>query len=255
MNERILIIDDETNIRTMMKLALAHTGYGVTTASDGREGLDLYKNGEDHDLVLLDQRMPGMPGIEVQKVIFSRNPQVRLIVITAFGTIDLAVETIREGASDFLRKPFTAETLRAAVRSALDRPLRKAGECQPVGMVCREFTRTTINGYSFELESETIDDRIGDIACEFEVHRSDEESRINVVLPAYVQELVKAYTDSESVPGGMRFWHAMCEEALANYLWQNASPPEGQTLRIDDLSTSLQRWLDSMLTVSVAYGR
>lgn len=255
MNERILIIDDETNIRTMMKLALAHSGYTVSTASDGREGLELYKNGEDHDLVLLDQRMPGMPGIEVQKVVFSRNPQARLIVITAFGTIDLAVETIREGASDFLRKPFTAETLRAAVRSALDRPLRRAGECQPVGMVCREFTRTTINGYSFELESESVDDHIGDIRCEFQVHRSDEESQIAVILPAYVQELVRAYTDSETVPGGMRFWHAMCEEALANHLWQNASPPEGHTLRIDDLSTSLQRWLDSMLTVSLAHGR
>ncbi|RYG39008.1 response regulator [bacterium] len=255
MNERILIIDDETNIRTMMKLALAHSGYHVATASDGREGLEIYGNGENHDLVLLDQRMPGMPGIEVQKVVFNRNPQARLIVITAFGTIDLAVETIREGASDFLRKPFTADTLRASVRSALDRPLRKVGDCQPVGTVCREFTRTTINGFSFELDGESIDDRIGDITCEFEVHRTSEDYRVSVILPAYVQELVKAYTDSETVPGGMRFWHAMCEEALANHLWQNATPPEGNTLRIEDLSTSLQRWLDSMLTVSVAYGR
>ncbi|AIE87232.1 response regulator [Fimbriimonas ginsengisoli] len=250
MSASILVIDDETNIRTMIRLALAHAGYNVETASDGPEGLAKYENGAKWDLVLLDQRMPGMPGIEVQREIFRRNPHARLILITAFGTIDLALEAIQAGASDFLRKPFTAETLRLAVQSALARQT-EASHTVPVGMVCREFTRTTINGFSFELESQTADDHSGDMICLFDVHRAGApQKRVKVVLPAYVMELVKAYTDAEEVPGGERFWIAMCEESLANHLWQNAEVPADDVLRIEDLSTSLQRWLDSVMTVS-----
>lgn len=249
MSARILVIDDETNIRTMIKLALEHVGYQVDTAADGQEGLLKFGDGQFWDLVLLDQRMPGMPGIEVQKEIYKRNPEARLILITAFGTIDLALEAIQAGASDFLRKPFTADTLRYSVKSALDRPVQHMAAV-PVDMVCREFTRTTFNGFSFELEEQHVDEHMGDVTCLFEVTRAAEAGKkVRVALPAYVMELVKAYTDSEHVPGGARFWVAMCEEALANYLWQHAEVPNDGILRIEDLSSSLQRWLDSVLTV------
>jgi len=252
LSARILVIDDEANIRTMIRLALAHAGHEVETAADGAEGLSKYGKGESTDLVLLDQRMPGMPGIEVQREIFRRNGSARIILITAFGTIDLALEAIQAGASDFLRKPFTAETLRLAVQSALDRPPTHMSAV-PVGMVCREFTRTTINGFSFELDHQSTDDQVGDITCFFDVHRAyGPTNPVKVILPAYVMELVKAYTDSEQVPGGQRFWIAMCEESLANHLWQNAEVPPDNLLRIEDLSTSLQRWLDSVMTVAVA---
>lgn len=233
----------------MIKLALEHSGYAVEAAADGSEGLGKYGDGSSWDLVLLDQRMPGMPGIEVQREIFRRNPKARLILITAFGTIDLALEAIQAGASDFLRKPFTADTLRLAVRSSLDRPVEI--QCAvPVSRVCREFTRTTFNGFGFELESEQTDDHIGDLTCTFAVHRASESgTSVKVILPAYVMELVKCHTDCEHMPGGHRFWNAMCEEALANHLWQHAAPPEGGVLRIEDLSSGLQRWLDSMMTV------
>jgi len=236
----------------MMKLVLEHSGYQVQTASDGVEGLAKFGDGHPWDLVLLDQRMPGMPGIEVQREIYRRNRETRLILITAFGTIDLALEAIKAGASEFLRKPFTADTLRSAVASALSRPVCH-DKSAPVHMVCREFTRTTINGFSFDLAGASTDDRTGEIVCRFNVqHTLEAAGEVTVVLPVYVQELVKAYTDSEYVPGGDRFWHAMCEEALANFLWQNAQMPPGNSLRIEDLSTGLQKWLDSMLTVSLA---
>ncbi len=235
----------------MIKLALEHAGYETGAAADGAEGLMKFGDGTFWDLVLLDQRMPGMPGIEVQKEIYKRNPKAKLILITAFGTIDLALEAIQAGASDFLRKPFTADTLRLAVKSALERDVMHSGAV-PVGKVCREFTRATINGFSFELDKEITDDHIGDLTCIFEVSRAAEVAgRVKVILPAYVMELVKAYTDSDNVPGGHRFWHAMCEEALANHLWQNAELPPDNILRIEDLSTGLQKWLDSVLTVSL----
>jgi hypothetical protein len=123
----------------------------------------------------------------------------------------------------------------------------------PVGLVCREFTRTNINGFSFELDHEDVDETSDDLTCHFDVHRPGMESaRVRVILPAYVKEFVKAYTDSEHLPGGHRFWQAMCEESLANHLWQNAEVPLDHVLRIEDLSTSLQKWLDSVLTVAVA---
>src|SRR5579862_2615392 len=103
----------------MIRLALQHVGYQVEAASDGEEGLRKFGDGEGWDLVLLDQRMPGMTGIEVQKVIRKRSSKTKLIMITAFGTIDLAAEAIQAGAMDFLRKPFTADTLRGAIQSAI----------------------------------------------------------------------------------------------------------------------------------------
>jgi len=236
----------------MIKLALAHVGYEVETANDGPEGLKKFGDGSSWDLVLLDQRMPGMSGIDVEHEIFKRSADARLILITAFGTIDLALEAIQAGASDFLRKPFTTETLRNSVKAVLERPVQRL-TAVPVGMACKEFTRTTINGFSFELDHRSVDEATGDILCVFHVNHSDgTASNVKVVLHAYVVELVKAYSDSESVPGELHFWQAMCEEALANYLWQNAAPPPDKMLQIEDLSSSLQRWLDSVLTVSLA---
>jgi CheY-like chemotaxis protein len=235
----------------MIRLALEHVRYQVETASDGQEGLAKFGEGVAWDVVLLDQRMPGMPGIEVLKEIYRRRPSTKLIMITAFGTIDLALEAIQSGAVDFLRKPFAIETLRASVKASLERPACSKMTAVPVDLVCREFTRTTINGFSFDLEDEHIDEHIGDMTCKFAVSQATAAPvSVRVILPAYVMELAKAYTDSERLPYGNRLWQAMCEEALANHLWQQAELPEDNVLRIDDLSTSLQRWLDSVMTIS-----
>ncbi len=235
----------------MIRLALEHVGYVVDTASDGQEGLAKFAEGVEWDAVLLDQRMPGMPGIEVLREIYRRRPATRLIMITAFGTIDLALEAIQSGAADFLRKPFTAQTLRAAVKSALEREHRRM-TAVPVDLVCREFTRTTINGYSFDLIEMHQDEESEDHVCDFSVTRAnDEPAKVRVILPSYVTELVKAYTDTERLPFGNRLWQAMSEESLANFLWQNAELPPDNLLRIEDLSTSLREWLDKVLTVEL----
>src|SRR5438874_8150519 len=143
---RILIIDDETNIRVMIKLALRGAGHSVGMASDGREGLESFQDGARWDLVLLDQRMPGMDGIEVMREIRARSSSIPVIMITAFGTIDLAVDAMRAGARDFLRKPFTIETLRGAVDAALQSvPLTESVENVPI-----TYGLTTLNGFRVE---------------------------------------------------------------------------------------------------------
>lgn len=238
----------------MIRLALQHVGHEVEAAADGEEGVKKFGDGSNFDLVLLDQRMPGMSGIEVQRRIRKKSPKTRIIMITAFGTIDLAAEAIQAGAVDFLRKPFTADTLRQAVQSALERQVLSLTE--NTASAFTPFTRTTINGFRFEPMPEGRSSENGDITCEFVVDQpGGTHSNVRVILPNYVCELVKAYTDMEEPPGGEGFWQGLAEEALANFLWQNAELPAQNMLRIEDLSAGLQRWLDSVLTVEFSEAR
>lgn len=248
----ILIIDDENNIRMMVRLALQHAGHTVETASDGPEGLEKFGQGASMDLVLLDQRMPGMEGLDVLREIRRRAPMARIIMITAFGTIDLAVEAMKAGAADFLRKPFTAETLRGAVQTALDETVIRDARMPPHGKtpVSISYAMTTINGFRIETQNGTLCQPNGEIRYDFAVRNPIGEICACVVqLPVYLVELIKAHADLETMPGGERFWQSFCEEALANYVWQQSEfPPEG-TLRVEELTTSLRRWVDRAITL------
>lgn len=239
---RILIVDDENNIRMMMRLSLQHVGHLIDTAADGQEALDKFGDGSGYDLVVLDQRMPGLEGITVLNQMRYTDPQARIIMATAFGTIDLAVDAMKAGATDFLRKPFSSETLRDAVASALN----AQRETVPAGVT---FASTTINGYRIEFKVTEAKHTAAGFQQDFTISDAESRSaRCTVVLPNYVAELVRAHADRDEIPGGDRFWQALCEEALANYLWQHAEfPPDGQ-LRLEDLTTGLRRFVDVVLT-------
>lgn len=245
---RILVIDDEANIRLMLKMALAHVGHEVTLAADAYEGLDAFGDGSGFDLTLLDQRMPGLSGIEALQTMKQRQPSARILLITAFGTIDLAAEALENGATDFLRKPFTVEVLRGAVDAALrnEPRLPTVANAAPLPAL---FERAQING--FRIVSSPGIERAGDgsLSKTFGVQGFDGASRrCQVRLPAYLVELVKTHADCETVPGGDDFWQAFCGEVLANYLWQHAVVPPGGILVLEDLSRSLKHWIDAVLT-------
>jgi DNA-binding NtrC family response regulator len=121
MSTRILIIDDEAHIRRMMRLTLETAGYEVGEAGDGLQGLETFGDGTTWDAVLLDQRMPGMDGLETLRRLKERDPEARIIMVTAFASIELAVEAMKLGATDFVRKPMTPEILRNTVAAALDK--------------------------------------------------------------------------------------------------------------------------------------
>lgn len=246
---RILVIDDESNIRLMLKLALVHVGHTVETAADGYEGLELFQEGASWDLVLLDQRMPGLEGLEVLREIRGRVPAARIIMITAFGTIDLATEAMALGATNFLRKPFTVDTLRGAVDAALAGPLQGEGISGSESPIPYAFDTTTVNGYRLRSSPGVAMVKDGGLSDIFTVTTtSGEEQQCRVVVPCYVAELVKAHADLDEMPGDERFWQALCGEALANYLWQNADVPEGGTLTVDDLTSGLRHWIDAVLS-------
>ena len=239
---RILVVDDENNIRMMVRLALQHVGHTVTTAADGSEALEKFDDGSGFDLVLLDQRMPGMEGLDVLREMRHRDSHAQIVMATAFGTIDLAVEAMKCGATDFLRKPFTTEVLLGAVHSTLADPVppeRKRGIT---------FGSTTINSFRIEFQAGTGLHAAGEFRQTFTVRSPVGAAEdCDVILPGYVMELVKAHTDLEHMPGGDRFWQALCEEALANYLWQHAEFPPGGEMRVEDFSTGLRRFVDVVL--------
>jgi two-component system, NtrC family, response regulator HydG len=116
----ILVIDDEESMRDSCQQTLARTVNRVQVALDGATGLAALEK-ESFDLVILDLKMPGLSGMEVLKKIRQKYPQVVVIVITGYATIESAVEAIKGGAYDFLPKPFTPVALRAIVARALDR--------------------------------------------------------------------------------------------------------------------------------------
>ncbi len=244
---KVLVVDDENNIRTMIRLTLEHSGHIVETAADGQEGLDKFGDGAGIDVVLLDQRMPDLEGITVLKQMLFHNPSARIVMITAFGTVDLAVEAMKSGATDFMRKPFTAETLRGAVVAAL-----RIDGAEDSGLNARStatFGMTTINGYRIEAPPNSGVKMDGDTGYEFTVcSPSNDRHKCTVVLPTVVAELVKAHTDRDVMPGGIRFWQALCEEVLANYLYQHADFPPDNLLRVDDYTTGMRRWVDAVLT-------
>ncbi|MCL5966468.1 MAG: sigma-54 dependent transcriptional regulator [Deltaproteobacteria bacterium] len=117
---RILFIDDDRAGREVALFNLRKAGHEVTAASDGREGLAAFSAGM-FDLVITDVKMPGISGIDVLKAVRRQASDVPVLVITAFGNVETAVEAMKEGAYDFIGKPFHRDQLLLAVGKALER--------------------------------------------------------------------------------------------------------------------------------------
>ncbi|MEW5982558.1 MAG: sigma-54 dependent transcriptional regulator [Acidobacteriota bacterium] len=118
-DRRILLVDDDESLRRVTQYTLAEEGYGVLTAADGQEGLERFQSA-DIDLVLTDVRMPGMDGMELLARLKAMRPDLPIVMLTAHGTIEAAVEAMQLGAFDYLTKPFSRDQLRASVRKALE---------------------------------------------------------------------------------------------------------------------------------------
>ncbi len=115
---RILVVDDEAEMRETCRKILARKGHAVYATSDGTAALETLR-AEPFDLIIADLRMPGMDGIALLREVKKISPEVGFIVITAYGTIDTAVEAVREGAFDYLPKPFSMAQLEVAVERSL----------------------------------------------------------------------------------------------------------------------------------------
>lgn len=121
---KIVVIDDEEDIREVLKLSLNDSGYTVSTAADGTSGLRLC-DALHPQIVITDVRMPGTSGIEVLEYLKTTYPDTEVIVVTAFGEMDLAIRALQLDASDFISKPISDQTLNIALDRAKNRFLSR----------------------------------------------------------------------------------------------------------------------------------
>ncbi len=124
MEEEILVVDDEPQMLIAIKETLGRNGYSIITAASGMEAMRRLKE-KYYQLVITDMRMPEVSGLDLLRKIKNLTPQTPVILLTAYGTVQNAVEAMRDGAFDYLLKPFSSEALEAVVRRALDSIARK----------------------------------------------------------------------------------------------------------------------------------
>ena len=235
MAKRLLIVDDEENIRRVTRLTLQAAGYEVGEAADGERGLEAFGDGSAWDAVLLDQRMPGMDGLETLRHINERDATARVIMATAYASIELAVDAMKLGATDFVRKPMTPEILRNAVAAALSKQPRAS---IPAASTSAEISVgpliqiITMNGFTI-LDSEIA-------------QPEPNERRFIVKSPTGSEHEVLVEIDDEAIgyvarmtrrqlPPENSFWTTQAQRVLGDYLWKEGKVPPTRKLTITDV--------------------
>jgi DNA-binding NtrC family response regulator len=127
---RILVVDDERGIRESIALLLS-SDYEVLTAPEGEAALRIVSENDDIDLAILDIKMPKMDGLQVLEGIKEINGDITVLMLTALKDINLAVESIKLGAYDYITKPFEADDLKKLIKQALDKIPPREGLYNP----------------------------------------------------------------------------------------------------------------------------
>ncbi|MBP1933996.1 response regulator [Ammoniphilus resinae] len=117
-SNKVLIVDDQYGIRVLLYEVFGKEGYETFQAANGKQALEIVKN-ESPDLVILDMKIPGMDGLEILKEIKKINTDIKVIMMTAYGELDMIKEATELGAITHFTKPFDIDELRLAVRSQL----------------------------------------------------------------------------------------------------------------------------------------
>lgn len=142
MGINILVIDDEKNIRLMLSKCLLSEGYEVDIAEDGIQGIEMFGT-KGYNIVLLDMKMPGLSGMDVLKKLKESDNPIPVIMMTAFGTIESAVEAMKLGAVDYIRKPFTPDIIRSEINSVLERMKLSAEDAEDF-VSCLQYAKKCI---------------------------------------------------------------------------------------------------------------
>lgn len=158
MKDKLLIVDDEKNIREGLQRALTLDGYDVMLASDGREALDRIDEG-DIDLVITDLKMPRLSGEELMKDALENYPYLPIIILTGHGTIENAVEAMRNGAYDFITKPLNIDKLSLIVKRALENSSLKRQNRELLNQLKKKYSFENIIGKSAAMKKvfETVE--------------------------------------------------------------------------------------------------
>ena len=231
MGDRILIIDDEEHIRRMMRLTLEAADYEVGEASDGEAGLRLYADGSTWNAVVLDQRMPGIDGLETLRRLKTQNNNACVVMATAYASIELAVDAMKLGATDFVRKPMTPKVLRDAVMAALT---KSSGTVHPAKAQGKPLIQTiTMNGFTILDDEETP--VLDELQRRFIVISPEgEQHDVLVELEMEAIEYVERMTGRRLRPGNS-FWTAQARRLLSDFLWNERGVPSTRRLVLRNL--------------------
>ncbi|HEX3183706.1 MAG TPA: response regulator [Pyrinomonadaceae bacterium] len=232
MSKRILIIDDESHIRRMMRLTLEAAGYEIAEAEDGNAGIELYANGTEWDGVVLDQRMAGIDGLETLRQLKSRDANARVVMVTAYASIELAVDAMKLGATDFVRKPMTPETLRNAVAAALAKapPRVSPATSQPEPPLIQTIT---MNGFTILDDDDAP--AVEENQRRFTVvspdgRRHDVLVEIDIEVIGYVHRMTNRWLAASN-----SFWSVQAQELLTDFLWSHGEVPPLRRLVLKNL--------------------
>lgn len=209
MPERVLIIDDEENIRQMLRLTLETAAYEVGEAGDGMETFAILGGDPAWDVILLDQRLPIMEGTEVLRRLKVLAPQARIVMMTAFASVELAVEAMKLGATDFLRKPLTPDMVRNAVAAALKNAGHQRGATRSL----------TMNGFTILSSSDTAKEPNERRFTVQKPNGRDQEVVVEIAEARESAELMMRGTVDESM------WTAQAETFLAEFIWNDGDVP------------------------------
>jgi DNA-binding response OmpR family regulator len=232
---KLLIIDDEPHIRQMMRLTLEAAGYDVDEAPTGEDGLDQFGDGSSYAAVLLDQKMPGLDGLETLKRLRERSPGVRIVMVTAFASIELAVDAMKLGATDFVRKPMTPETLRGAVAAAVVRTAQPVSG-RPAAAPERpmpSIETLTLNGFRIERAEHGQRSAAEHVFHVTRFPDGDDATVIVAIAPealARIERLTRRRLEPQSA-----FWRTQAERRLSDHLWSTGRPPDTGRLTVDDV--------------------
>jgi DNA-binding NtrC family response regulator len=158
MKEKLLVVDDEKHIREGLQKALSLDGYEVEVAQDGKEALEKIAE-EEIDLVITDLKMPQLSGEELMKEALFRYPYLPIIILTGHGTIENAVEAMRNGAYDFITKPLNIDKLSLIVNRALENSSLKRQNRELLDQLRKKYSFENIIGKSAPMKKvfETIE--------------------------------------------------------------------------------------------------
>ena len=203
--DNILVIDDEEVVRDSCSQVLIKEGYQTETAGDGETGLQKIREVKP-DLVLVDLKMPGVCGMEVLKKIRDIDPDIIAVVITGFATIDSAVESMKEGAYDFLPKPFTPDELRLIIKRGLEKR-KLALEAATLREEKKRMEENFITMVSHELRTPLVDIQqyfeviLGGIVGEIAIKQKEMLGRVRERIDSLLK-LIKDWLDMTRIKAG-----------------------------------------------------
>jgi FixJ family two-component response regulator len=221
MTKRVLVIDDEENIRQMIRFTLEAAGYEVDEAQEGLEAFAILGGDKDWDVILLDQRLPLMEGTEVLRRLKVLAPNSRVVMMTAYASIELAVEAMQIGATDFLRKPMTPEVVRNAVSAAM------LGHSNYVSKDDAEASRRTVTMNGFAVRTASPGTIPGEYHFVVREPRGTEQQVVVEISPQAFEEVERI---KHGVPLDSDFWLGQAEAFLADFIWNDGHVPAGGQL-------------------------